>query len=285
MSKPWRLSVITPCFNSARNLRETIESVVQQQYPDVEHIVVDGGSTDGTLAILNEYPQVLWTSGKDEGLYDAMNKGIARATGELILVLNSDDCLRPGAFQAVVRGFGAHPGWGACFGDVVYVDGEGREIYRREEAVYDYSILRYWNDYICHQTLYVRKAVYERIGAYNFKDYPLCSDYELILRLGREGVKVGHVPALLASFRFHGGAISSSQRLEENMRQETKRIRADYGCPRGWRGAVLSLLYRAKRQLQKLLYRGKIDLISGRRLLKKHRSEASISTNIRIDRT
>ena len=79
--KPLRISVITPCFNSAITIRETIQSVLQQNYPEVEHIVMDGGSTDGTLEIVKEYPHLLWTSGKDEGHYDAMNKGIVAGHG------------------------------------------------------------------------------------------------------------------------------------------------------------------------------------------------------------
>src|ERR1035441_146572 len=104
MSPPIRVSVITPCFNSATTIRETIQSVLQQNYPEFEHIVMDGGSTDGTLEILKEYPHLLWTSGRDEGLYDAMNKGVARGSGDLEVILNSDDCFRPGA---LARGAGA----------------------------------------------------------------------------------------------------------------------------------------------------------------------------------
>lgn len=280
-----RISVITPCFNAAATIRETIESVLEQKHPQVEHIAVDGGSTDGTVDILKSYSHLLWTSGKDAGLYDAMNKGIARATGDLIVILNADDCLRPGAFQNVETAFATRPDWGAAFGDVVYVDGEGREIYRREEALYDYDVLRYWNDYICHQTLFVRKAVYERIGGYNDREFKLCCDYEFIVRLGREGVTVGHVPALLVNFRFHRGGISSNLRVEQTQKLEGVQIREKYGCPAGLPGRVLSLLYRAKRQYQKLRYRGKCDLVSGRKLLRQHmREKTTFSSNTGLDR-
>lgn len=268
-----RISVVTPSLNSAATIRETIESVLGQGYAEVEHIVVDGGSTDGTLEIIKEYPHVLWTSEKDEGLYDAMNKGIARATGELIVILNADDCFRPGALPSVAAAFGAHPEWDASFGDVVYVDGLGKEIYRREEARYDYNVLRYWNDYICHQTLFVRKAVYQRIGGYNRQEFKLCCDYEFILRLGREGCTVGHVPALLVNFRFHDGGLSGDARVDRSMRLETARIREKYGYPGGVWGGILAHCHRAKRQLQKLRYRGACDLVSGRWLLRKHNRE------------
>ena len=123
-----KISVVTPCFNGISTIRETIESVRRQDYPEWEHIVFDGGSTDGTVKLLQEYPHLLWTSEKDEGHYHAMNKGIERATGEVVAVLNADDCYRPGALRAVGEAFAAHPDWDGLFGDVVFVDGTGREI-------------------------------------------------------------------------------------------------------------------------------------------------------------
>ena len=279
-----RISVVTPSFNGAGTIRETIESVLRQDYPDLEHIVMDGGSTDATLDIVKTYPHLLWTSGKDEGHYDAMNKGIARATGDLIVILNADDCFRPGAFQAVVSGYRAHPEWDASFGDVVYVDGEGKEIYRREEALYDYNVLRYWHDYICHHTLFVRKAVYQRLGGYRHKDFKNGCDYEFILRLGKEGCKVGHVPALLVDYRFHEMGQSADMRVMRNMQKESLDIRKEHGFPGGAWGSVLANCYRAKRQFQKLYYRGSCDVISGRWLLKKHmRERARFSSNSGVD--
>src|SRR5580658_5298290 len=101
MSGSLKISVVTPSFNSASTLREPLESVRRQDYPHVEHIVMDGGSTDGTLAILKEYPHLQWVSEKDEGHFHAMNKGVLRATGDIVYILNADDCVRPGVFLAV----------------------------------------------------------------------------------------------------------------------------------------------------------------------------------------
>jgi glycosyltransferase involved in cell wall biosynthesis len=285
MSKPLRISVITPCFNSATTIRQTIQSVLQQDYPEVEHIVMDGGSADGTLAIVKEYPHLLWTSGKDAGHYDAMNKGVGRASGDLIVILNSDDCFRPGALSSVAGAFGEHPQWDASFGDVVYVDGKGQEIYRREEAVYDYNVLRYWRGYICHQTLFVRKSVYQRIGLYRHKDFAHGCDYEFILRLGREGCTVGHVGALLVNFRFHDRGRSADKGVERLVELEHSQIRRENGCPGGLWGCVLSHYHRAKRQWQKLRYRGKCDVISGRWHLRRHmREKTAFCSNRGADR-
>jgi GT2 family glycosyltransferase len=285
MSENPRISVITPSFNSATTIRDTIESVLRQAYANMEHIVMDGGSTDGTREIVKEYPHLLWTSGKDEGHYDAMNKGIARARGELIVILNADDCFRAGAFENVTAAYAAHPEWEASFGDVVYVDGGGKEIFRREEALYDYNVLRYWHDYICHHTLFVRKAVYERLGGYRHKVYKNGCDYDFILRLGRAGCRVGHVRALLVDYRFHQMGQSADERVARNMREESLKIRKEHGAPGGAWGRVVANCYRAKRQFQKLIYRGKCDVIPGQLLLNKHmHARARFSSNSGVDR-
>jgi glycosyltransferase involved in cell wall biosynthesis len=280
-----RLSVVTPSFNSFATLRETIESVRRQDYADWEHIVVDGGSTDGTLELLKSYPHLLWSSEKDEGHYHAMNKGIARASGDPVVILNADDCFRPGALRLVAEAFRNHPAWDALFGDVVFVDAEGHKIYQREEAVYDFKVLLYGVDYICHQTLFVRKAVYQRLGDYRYQEFSNSTDYEFKLRLGRAGCRVGHLPALLVDYRYHARGQSADRRIIRNMIEEAVRIRREYGNPGGWRGWCLRPLFKAKRQAQKLLLRGKFDLIPGTWHLKSHlREKTEFSSNAGLDK-
>src|SRR5205823_1249630 len=122
--------------------------------------------------------------------YHGMNKGISRASGDIVVILNADDCFPPGVFGKIIQAFEEHPDWDALFGDVLFVDGQGRKIYQREEAVYDYKVLLYGLDYICHQTLFVRKEVYSRLGGYRHKDFRNSADYEFKLRLGRGGCRV-----------------------------------------------------------------------------------------------
>jgi glycosyltransferase involved in cell wall biosynthesis len=280
-----RLSVVTPSFNSIATLRETIESVRRQEHTDWEHIVVDGGSTDGTVELLKTYPHLTWSSETDEGHYHAMNKGIARASGEAIVILNADDCFRPGALRSVAEAFLKHPDWDALFGDVVFVDGEGRKIYQRQEAVYDFKVLLYGVDYICHQTLFVRKAVYQRLGDYRYKEFSNSTDYEFKLRLGRAGCRVGHVPALLVDYRYHAHGQSADRRIIRNMIEEAVKIRREYGNPGGWWGRCLRPLFKAKRQAQKLLLRGKLDFIPGTWRLKSHlREKTEFSSNAGLDK-
>jgi glycosyltransferase involved in cell wall biosynthesis len=242
----------------------------------MEHIVIDGGSKDETINILKQYPQLQWISEKDEGHFHAMNKGIARAVGDWIVILNADDCFRPGALARVAREIGAHPEWDAVFGDVVYVDAGGDEIYRRAEVRYNYDVLRSGINYVNHQTLFVRRPVYDRIGVYRYKDFPKASCYEFTLRLGKEKCRVGHVRACLVNFRIHDNISSTVTGLQE-MSNEGRIIRKEYGVPERWQ-KLFSLYGRFLRQLQKLLYLGKCDIISGTRLVRKHRQKQAASS-------
>ena len=280
-----RISVVTPSFNSVATIDGTIQSVLSQDYTNWEHIVVDGGSQDGTVAVLERHPGLKWVSEKDEGHYHAMNKGIARAAGDVVVILNADDCFRPGALRKVAAAFQSNPAWDALFGDVVFVDGEGREIYRREEARYDYNILLYGVDYICHQALFVRKAVYDRLGGYRHKEFLNSADYEFKLRLGRAGCRVGHLPELLVDYRYHAQGQSADLRIIRNMIQEAVIIRREHGNPGGWRGGCLRIVFKAKRQMQKIWIRRKCDLIPGTWRLKSHlRDKTQFSSNAGLDK-
>jgi glycosyltransferase involved in cell wall biosynthesis len=267
-------------------LRETIESVRSQDYKNWEHIVIDGASTDGTIDLLRSYPHLQWTSEKDHGHYHAMNKGIERATGDIVAILNADDCYRNGTLTRVATAFDENPTWDALFGDVVYVDGESEEIFRRAEAVYDYDVLRFGNVcYIIHPTLFIRKSVHEHIGLYRYEQFLNCCDVELILRLGKESCRVGHINSYLANYRLHEHGQTADRRVARNMQREYLAIRKEHGFPGGARGKILELFARLKRQVQKLLYRGRLDLIPGSWFLKKHmREKTTFSSNIGVDK-
>ncbi|HKQ37605.1 MAG TPA: glycosyltransferase family 2 protein [Verrucomicrobiae bacterium] len=285
MSKLPSISVITPTFNSARTLRQTLQSVREQGYSNVEHLVIDGGSTDATIEILKQAPAVKWISEKDFGIYDAVNKGILRSTGEIIGILNSDDRYRSGALLKVGEAFAMHPEWDALFGDIVYIDAEGHEIYRRREAKYDYDVLRLSRVcYISHPTLFVRRRVHDQLGAYRNEEYPRCADYDFILQLGKHRLRVGHLREFLADFRYHEFGQTSDLRVIASMEGERQRIFSEHGVPGGRYGQVLRLMMIAGRQLQKLLYRGTIDWRRGTSILKRHRFEkGAFSTNIPME--
>jgi glycosyltransferase involved in cell wall biosynthesis len=281
-----KISVVTPTFNSIATLRETIESVLAQDYNNWEHIVIDGGSTDGTTDLLRSYPHLQWFSEKDQGHYHAMNKGIERASGEIIAILNGDDCYRMGALGKVATAIGEKPEWDALFGDVVYVDGQGGEIFRREEAAYDYDVLRFGSVcYVIHPTLFVKKSIYERIGMYRYGKFLNCCDVDFILRLGQHGCRVGHVPEFLVNYRFHEHGQSADRRVAENTKREYLIIRKEHGFPGGAAGKLLELFARVKRQFQKAIYRRKVDIVPGKWSLRRHmREKASFSSNIGVDK-
>jgi glycosyltransferase involved in cell wall biosynthesis len=279
------ISIITPCFNSQATIRETITSVMNQDFRDWEHIVMDGGSKDDTPKILAEYPHLQWVSEKDAGHYDAMNKGIARARGEFLVILNADDVFRPGALRHVAAAFAKHPEWEALFGDVIYVDDLGREIYRRAEACYDYRVLLYAADYVCHQTLFVRRSTYAKLGGYRQQDFRNSADYEFKLRLGRAQCRVGHVPEFLVNYRYHTHGQSADLRITRNMMREAKIIRHEHGHAPGLAGLALKVFYKAKRQMQKLRYRGHCDLVPGTWKLRPHmRAQTEFASNSGLDK-
>jgi glycosyltransferase involved in cell wall biosynthesis len=279
-----KISVITPSFNSIHTIRDTIESVRSQDYTNWEHIIMDGGSKDGTVELLKEYPHLIWVSEKDEGHYHAMNKGILRAGGEVVNILNADDCFRPGTLRAVGEAFQKHPDWDALFGDIQFVNSQGRDIYNRKEACYDYDVLRYTRVcYVIHPTLFIRKSVHDRIGLYRHKEYMNCCDYEFILRLGQTGCKVGHMPRLLANYRFHEHGQSADLRVQRNMQREAETICREHGRPAGALGTLYRIVFRLKRQWQKLIYRRHVDVIPGIWVLrwkKEMKSQTSFTSNI-----
>ncbi|PWU17910.1 MAG: glycosyl transferase [Verrucomicrobia bacterium] len=285
MAERIKITVVTPSFNSAHTIRETLESVARQDYPEVEHIVMDGGSTDGTLDIVRGFPKIRLVSEKDEGHYHAMNKGIELATGNWIGILNADDCYCEGILGKVAQAAQNHPDWDALFGDFIFVDDSGKEIYRREEACWDRQIVRYGFGVALHQALFVRKATYQRLGLLRHKDFKNACDMEFLYRMAREKCEVGHIKEYVVRYRFHQHGQSADKRVVANMARETDRIRAEYGVPTGWVGKALGNYARIKRQIEKLVLLGKCDLLPGRLLLRRHmREQTEFSSNIGVDK-
>lgn len=285
MSNPIRITVVTPCFNSERTIRETLESVARQSHPNIEHIVMDGASKDGTLGILKEFPHLTFISEKDEGHYHAMNKGIALATGEAVAILNADDCYCDGILAKVADALTAHPEWDAIFGDVIFVDGGGKEIFRREEACWDPQIVRFGFGLANHQALFVRKRTYDRLGLLRHKDFKNACDIEFLMRLVANKCRVGHIREYVVRYRYHQFGQSADKRIVANMARETARIRAEHGVPGGFIGQVLGFYARVKRQGEKLFILGKCDLIPGKFRLHRHMQEkTTFSSNMGLDK-
>ncbi|MFN7085992.1 MAG: glycosyltransferase family 2 protein [Burkholderiales bacterium] len=179
-----KISIITVCFNSAATIEETLLSVAAQRYADKEHLVIDGASTDGTVDIVRRQPSVArWISEPDRGIYDAMNKGIAMATGEVIGTLNADDVYADDTVLAQVAEVFANPAVDACFADLVYVDKRhtGKVVRYWKSRAYEAGLFeRGWMP--AHPTFFARRDVYERFGKFDL-EFPRQADFELTMRL------------------------------------------------------------------------------------------------------
>jgi len=280
-----KLSIVTPTLNGAHTLRETLESVARQDYPCVEHLVMDGGSTDGTLDIARQFPHIRLISERDEGHYHAMNKGIAMATGEAIAILNADDCYCDGILTKIAAALEKHPEWDAVFGDIIFVDGNGNEIFRREDACWDPQIIRFGFGVANHQALFIRKRTYERLGGLRYKDFKNCCDFEFMMRMAKNHSNVGHIREYVVRYRYHEFGQSADRRISANIKREVSAICKEYGTPRGLVGWLLQRYARFKRQMQKLVLLGKCDLMPGRWRLRRHmRSRTQFSSNLGLDK-
>jgi len=176
-----KLSIITVCYNSAATIRDTIESVLSQDYADIEYIVVDGGSKDGTQAIVESYGRRISTfvSEPDKGIYDAMNKGVMLATGDVVGILNSDDFYEgPRVISSVVEAFQSRPDSDVVFGDVVFVNAPDlQKITRfyRGNRFAPWKLRFGWMP--PHPASFIRRTAYQRVGSYSLK-YKISADYE-----------------------------------------------------------------------------------------------------------
>lgn len=199
------VSIITVSYNSAETIRDTIESVARQTYPHIEYIVVDGGSTDGTVDILKENEEVIdrWVSEPDDGIYDAMNKGIRMATGDIIGILNSDDWYEPEAVGTAVRAFQRHPDVGLVHGAMNVWDEDGQlDAQYGKRGGLPAEFVAPFN----HPTCFVRRRVYQALGTFSL-DLPTAADYEFMLKLLNSEWRDLYVDQALANFR-QGGATS-----------------------------------------------------------------------------
>jgi glycosyltransferase involved in cell wall biosynthesis len=205
------ISIITVTYNSALTLKDTIESVQNQGYRNVEHIFVDGLSKDDTLQIVKSYPHIsLCISEKDQGIYDAMNKGINLATGDVIGILNSDDFYTDSqVLEKVARVF-RETGCDAIYGDLQYVDvaNTSHVVRMWKSGNYQPNAFK-WGWMPPHPTFFVRKELYEKFGNFNL-DMNTAADYELMLRfIHKHGIRLAYIPEVLVKMRI-GGASNNS---------------------------------------------------------------------------
>ena len=221
-----KISIVTACYNSASTIRDTLRTIQMQTHKNIEHIIIDGGSTDGTLEILekNRHHIAHLTSEPDNGLYDAMNRGVSKATGEIIGLLNSDDLLANEHVLSSVANTLADSEIDACYGDLVYVkqDDISQVVrYWHSKSYNPALIARGWIP--AHPTFYARREVHDRYGMLFNLDYKLASDYELLLRLlVTHKINVAYIPEVMVKMRL-GGTTNKSLKNIINQNKEIMR--------------------------------------------------------------
>lgn len=207
---PPRVSIITPSYNQAAYLEQTLRSVLEQDYPDLEYLVADGASTDGSVEIIRRYAPRLawWVSEKDSGQGEAINKGFARASGEIVAWINSDDYYLPGAIAAAVQAFESHPEVGLVFGDVVSIDGAGQPINVMTYGSWGLAELARFN-IIGQSSVFLRRSVLEQAGLLD-TSYHMLLDHHLWLRVARQ-TGILYVPQRWSAARYHAEAKNLAQ--------------------------------------------------------------------------
>jgi glycosyltransferase involved in cell wall biosynthesis len=212
-----KISIITPTYNSAQTLSDTIESIIDQNYSDLEYIIIDGKSKDNTVEIVNNYKDrlnITLISEPDDGIYDAMNKGIKMATGEIIGIINADDFYHNNkVLKQIKDAFSNDNKIDAVYGDLVYIDKNDKTKIVRNWKAGSYSENKLNSGWIIpHPTFFVRKSVYKRIDKIFDTEFTISADYELILRLLKiEKINVKYIPQNLVFMRTGGTSSKNIQ--------------------------------------------------------------------------
>ncbi|MCF6277507.1 MAG: glycosyltransferase [Anaerolineales bacterium] len=207
------ISIITPSYNQADFLEQTLISVLEQDYPNVEYLVVDGASDDGSVDVIRGYAERLtwWVSEADSGQAAAINKGFSRAKGEIVAWLNSDDYYFPGTLSTVANAFASHPKAALIYGDVLSVDGAGQPIHLQHFAPYTLKDLMAFG-IISQPAVFMRRSFLEQAG-YLDSSYSFLLDHHLWLRMARLAPLV-YLPQTLAVARYHADAKNVSRAAE-----------------------------------------------------------------------
>ena len=223
-----KISIITPSYNQGQFLEETILSVLNQDYPNLEYIIIDGGSTDNSVDIIKQYEDRLtyWVSEKDRGQTHAINKGFHKCTGDILHWLNSDDVLLPGSLDLVAGFFEQHPDIDCVIGDLEVIDPNGQFLVIKKAIPFGFKTALYTSCLVPQpSTLFTRRA-WEKTGDLDISLY-YQMDFEYFLRMAKAGVKFGLLKKPLAKFRLHADSKTVSE-YNDLFFQAYRRIQNQY---------------------------------------------------------
>lgn len=249
---PLRFSIVTLSLNQRAYLQEALDSVLHQDYPAVEYIVVDPGSTDGSRELIEQYrgrlAQVIFEP--DHGAADGLNKGFSRATGDVFGFLNADDLLLPGALRKVADFLLPRPEYDLVMGNGFITSADGTPIRRAIATSFTPFTFLHGGASFLQQATFFRREAYLKAGGFNVNNRT-CWDGELFLHMVLKGAKVGFLREDLAKFRLHQASITGSGRANAAFQADCARMfQQTYGRPRRWHDSLLGSLLRGRRLVQ-----------------------------------
>ncbi|MGA3080475.1 MAG: glycosyltransferase family 2 protein [Terracidiphilus sp.] len=242
MKTPPKISVVVPSFNQAKYLELTLRSIVDQNYPNLELIVIDGGSSDESPEIIRNYERYMkfWCSEPDGGQTQGIIKGFSHATGEILCFLNSDDLFEPGALREAGEYFSLHPGVDAVYGDALWIDALGNVLRPQKEIPFSRFLMLYTHNYIPGMSMFWRRTIYDRAGGLN-PAFQLAFDTDLWLRFSEHG-KIKHVARQWSRMRFYPE--QKNRRLRAQSDREDMVIRSRY-----WKNQAIPSTYYLRRKI------------------------------------
>ena len=222
---PLKISIVTPSYSQGAFIEKTLLSVLEQGYPNLEYFVQDGGSTDGTVAVLKQYETKLsgWVSEPDSGQSQAINRGFSSTNGDIMAWLNSDDILLPGALACVADYFNSHPEVDVVYGDRLMIDQNNMEIGRWMLPDHNNKVLS-WVDFVPQETMFWRRSIWDKVGGHIDESYRFAMDWDLLVRFREAGARFAHISRFLGAFRIHDSQKTTSI-INEIGHKEMERIR------------------------------------------------------------
>jgi len=246
------ISIVTCSYQQAKFVAQAMRSVLDQNYPALEYVVIDGGSSDGSAQIIGRYQRALayWTSEPDGGQTQALIKGFGRCSGEILGWLCSDDLLLPGALRTVGAFFAAHPEVAAVYGDALWIDADGRFLRPKRESGFNRFVLLHDHNYIPQPSMFWRRSLYEAVGGLDAR-FELAMDADLWERFSAR-TRIVHIPVYLSCMRYYAAQKTRARRADALRECTAIRARDRRGAAPGSRGLALRLAARCLRIAEKL---------------------------------